>query len=1447
LYFSITNTFFKNISLIFVKSGKKTNLLLPMHKHTVGYFQKMGLVIFLIFCVFTTQSLAQTTAPCTKYTVENTNNFCGCSAQQFVPYGLFLEANNGCGLEYFKSDSVVFEVRNNNTAALRGTFRTFDGEWRPIYVNINFNVTEGNTPRLELCNNGRPASIAAAWRYFGAMSGTIQFENAAPLSISSRNGDFQMGVGANGQNPEELGAAGYFTLSSGQRGGFGFKLNNPTATTCILTHPCDNDTTRPVFSNCPANINLTTTGNSATATWTAPTARDNCAPTVSLSSNYNSGASFPVGTTTVIYAARDTSRNVVECRFNIIVTRLDTCANDTTRPVFRNCPANISLNTTGTNAVATWTAPTATDNCTTPSVTSNFSSGASFPVGSTTVIYTARDAKNNTAECRFNIVVVFIDTCASDTTRPVFRNCPVNISLTTTGANAVATWTPPTATDNCTTPSVISNFSSGQTFPIGTTTVIYTARDARNNTSECRFNVVVNFVDTCLNDTIRPVFRNCPASTNWTTTGMTALVTWTAPTVTDNCSTPSVSSNFSSGSNFPLGVTTVIYTARDVRGNTAECRFNITVTTTDSCINDTTRPVFRNCPANISLTTTGLNTIATWTAPTVTDNCSTPSVTVNIPSGASFAIGSTSIVYTARDAKGNTAECRFTVTVTPLNGCSNDREKPIFIGCPLPILQTTTNTSAIVRWTAPTVTDNCSTPSVTSNFTSGQTFPVGTSTVVYTARDAVGNTATCQFSITLTRRTLSAGVCTQFQVENTNNICGCPERQWTPYVLQVNKPNGCPDFYKADQVTFEIFGDSTARLKGVFRTLQWRPIYVDMFWSKTNERKPRFEACQADSTAADNWQYFGAAQGTIRFDDQHPVNLFHRSQLQVGVGANGQNRDLLGGSALFETDNGIRGSFNFVLQNRQVTTCPAACVSDTTKPFFTNCPQNVTQLASDFPVQVNWSAPFVDDICSSPNLAVNYLPNTGFQAGSTTVIYTARDASGNQAECRFDVTINRVPSTKLCTFYDVDNTNNICGCRESQWKPYALHVESAANCGVYYKADSVRLQVNGNGTVSVRGVFRNDDWQPAMIEMTFAKAQGGRPRLDYCQGSDSTVAARWEYFGQVSGSIKFQDGAPIFVSSLPNTYLQIGLGANNQNLDVIGARAVFNLADGRRANFSMILKNKTQAICGNITPCDFDSLPPTFTNCPANITVQTANSSANVNWTPPTVRDNCAATPSVSSNYAPNTNFPIGTTTVIYSALDSIGNVGQCRFDVVVTQNACLNDTIAPTLGSCPRDVAVTTTNATVTLNWRLPTATDNCGTPTLTSSVPTDFAFPNGLTTVTITARDGAGNSSSCRFNVTITVMTATNDPLSKNGLISLNYIAPNPASNFLVIDLESQTSGQWHFDVLNTLGQTVNHKDFWLNLGNNRFNLDVANLAKGIYFIRFKDSQRAVRFVKM
>ncbi len=590
-------------------------------------------------------------------------------------------------------------------------------------------------------------------------------------------------------------------------------LKNNKATcvfTVIISNPCANDSTAPVFANCPANIVKTTTDTVATATWTPPTATDNCT-TPSVSSTYNSGATFKIGTTTVIYTATDLKNNKTTCSFTVTVS--NPCANDSIAPVFSNCPANISRIATGGTATATWTAPTATDNCGTPSVSSTYNAGASFSIGTTTVTYTATDAENNKATCVFTVTVSPANTnyCASKSLEP-YQEWVSGVKFGTINNTPQANegksinWSVVGYSDFT---NLITNVNRGQNYPInvlastswsgrlpdlycrvwidfngdrafddtekvlegraqspfiGTVNIPSTAisgntrmrvslkwgglpTPCENFTSGEVEDYQVNIGGTdCSADTEPPVFANCPANIARTTSDTAAIATWTPPTATDNCTTPSVSSTYNSGTSFKIGITTVTYTATDAKNNRSTCVFTVTVT--NPCSNDVAAPVFANCPANIVLTTSDTAAIATWTPPTATDNCTTPLVSSTYNSGTSFKIGTTTVTYTATDAKNNRSTCVFTVTVT--NPCANDTVAPVISMCPNNITQTTPTTSLTIAWSPPIATDNCTAnPTLTSTHAPNSVFPIGTTTVVYTARDARNNASTCSFTISI--------------------------------------------------------------------------------------------------------------------------------------------------------------------------------------------------------------------------------------------------------------------------------------------------------------------------------------------------------------------------------------------------------------------------------------------------------------------------------------------------------------------------------------------------------------------------------------------------------------------------------------------------------------------------------------------------------------------------
>jgi hypothetical protein len=154
-----------------------------------------------------------------------------------------------------------------------------------------------------------------------------------------------------------------------------------------------------------------------------------------------------------------------------------------------------------------------------------------------------------------------------------------------------------------------------------------------------------------------PVITNVPsnivASASIGTCG--ASVPWTVPTMTDDQGCATMTANFSPGAIFPIGVTTVTYTATDVQGLVTTSSFTVTV-------NDTQLPTI-TAPAAITVDAALNACTATVTlgSATTADNCGVASTTNDAP--ATFPIGSTTVTWTVTDVNGNVATATQVVTV----------------------------------------------------------------------------------------------------------------------------------------------------------------------------------------------------------------------------------------------------------------------------------------------------------------------------------------------------------------------------------------------------------------------------------------------------------------------------------------------------------------------------------------------------------------------------------------------------------------------------------------------------------------------------------------------------------------------------------------------------------------------------------------------------------------
>ena len=454
---------------------------------------------------------------------------------------------------------------------------------------------------------------------------------------------------------------------------------------------------------CSAVVNFT-----ATATDNTPGVTVGCLPA--------SSSVFPVGVTTVNCTATDSSGNQATCSFHVTVA-------DGEKPSLAQ-PADIVKNVDpGLNtAVVAFPLPAAQDNCPGVTVACAPASGATFPLGATTVTCTATDKSNNKTNVTFKVTV-------KDGEPPAIV-CPADLLRTNDLGlcSAVVNFTV-TATDNTPGVTVACVPATGSSFPVGVTTVNCTATDTSDNKATCSFRVTV--VDAEKPTLAQPVdiVKNTDAGKN------TALVTYPLPVAQDNCPGVTVACAPASGATFPLGVSTVTCAATDRTNNQS------TPTTFKVTVRDLEPPQIV-CPADIvKANDPGLCSAVVSFTVAATDNAPGLTVACVPSSGSVFPVGATTVNCVATDSSGNKSSCAFQVTI-------RDNEKPTIV-CPasMTVNNEPGQLTAVVTFPAPTASDNCPGVTVACVPASGSAFPIGVNPVTCTATDAAGNTSSCSFEI----------------------------------------------------------------------------------------------------------------------------------------------------------------------------------------------------------------------------------------------------------------------------------------------------------------------------------------------------------------------------------------------------------------------------------------------------------------------------------------------------------------------------------------------------------------------------------------------------------------------------------------------------------------------------------------------------------------------------
>jgi len=423
------------------------------------------------------------------------------------------------------------------------------------------------------------------------------------------------------------------------------------------------------------------------------------------------------------------------------------------------------------------------------------------------------------------------------------------------------------------------------------------------------------------------------------------------------------------------------------------------------------------------------------------------------------------------------------------------------------------------------------------------------------------------------------------------------------------------------------------------------------------------------------------------------------------------------------------GQYDVVVTNNYGTNISLAAtltIQDTTPPSIA-CPAIVivnTDVGHCYASGVSLGTPVASDTCGGVTLSNN--APAQFSLGTNTVTWTATDEHNNVKTCTQTVVVNdnQPPTiTAPAALTDVATDSGKC---------YATSVPLGTpvandNCGVLTVTNDAPAQFQkGNTTVT---------WTAVDNSGNIASAT-------------QVVTVRDHELPTFTAPAALAD-VPTDAGQCYATTVTLGAPQSHDNCAIL---TVTNNAPAQFAKGDTIVTWTAVDTSGNIATATQivtvqDHELPTITAPAALADVHTEAGqcyATNVTLGTPITADNCGV--ATVTNNAP-AQFAKGNTTVIWTVVDTSGNIATA------TQLVTVQDHEIPTL-TAPVALTDVHTDAgqcyATSVNLGVPSATnDNCGLATVTNNAPAQF--PKGDTTVTWTAVDTSGNTTTATQVVTV------------------------------------------------------------------------------------------------
>ncbi|MBK9335174.1 MAG: hypothetical protein IPM98_00770 [Lewinellaceae bacterium] len=978
---------------------------------------------------------------------------------------------------------------------------------------------------------------------------------------------------------------------------------------------------------------------------------------------------------------------------------------------------------------------------------------------------------------------------------PELVNCPNNIVLQTSTDNpgdclAEHIWSHPTVTGGCAPVMFLMSidgatpvaFTPGgpaaEAFNKDNHSVEYLVIDAGSNMDTCSFGIKVedNEPPTITCPTGSPFARTTdPMQCNYTVQG-----TEFNPTAFgDNCPGSTISNSFNNSAtlantDLPKGSTTIVWTVTDGMAMTST-NCSIVVTVTDNQPPTITCPTGSPFARNTDPMQCNYTVLGAEFNPTFGDNC--PGATISNDfnnsatlAGADLLKGSTTIVWTVTDGMAmSSTTCSIVVTVT-------DNQPPT-ITCPFvsPFARNTDGgacnyTVQGVEFDPIIFGDNCPGATISNSFNNLSTLfqadlPKGSTTIVWTVTDGMAmSSTTCSIVVNVTDNQLPTITCASGSpfARNTDTLqCNYTVlgTEFDPTAFGDNCPGA----------TISNNFNNSASLAGADlpkgpTTIVWT-VTDGMAMSSTTcaivvnvaDNQPPTITCPTGSPFARNtdpmqcnYTVLGTEFDPTAFGDNCPgatiSNSFNNSATLAGA-------DLPKGSTTIVwtvTDGMAMTSTNCSIVVNVADNQPPTITCPTGSPFARNTDPmqcNYTVLGAEFNPTFGDNCPgatISNDFNNSATLAGADLPK-----GSTTIVWTVTDGMAmSSTTCAIVVTVtDNQPPTITCPAGSPFTRNADVG--ECTYTVSGTEFDPTAagdNCPMTTVSNNFNNLAtlagatlpSGDTSIVWKITAMNGDTATCVIEVT---VENFAPPVINCPGPISV---------QCGNTLPAVTGEPTVDNDCNVDITYIDSDTTGTLPCVYSFKRTFTATDP---------SNNTDS-CTQIISVQ-DTLAPTFTVCPMNMTVECGSSTDPMVTGTPAIVDNCDLMPilSVPSDIIVETPGPCEEKVITrtWYAVDHCFNSTSC------VQTITVDDTTPPML-TCPASLTIecgTDTIPGLTAPTGAATATDNCGTVTVTHSsvhIPVMNNCPDvRLIFRTWTATDACGNVTTCSVqNIIIRDTTA-------------------------------------------------------------------------------------------